>query len=105
VDKEIARLTVEEAYQSSKAKKITIPGLAAGNPQVGARMYDYQQPSNNGGFVSLDMLYPSLSEEEKAMTVEAFLKSRKPKNHVIWILAVLALIFMTLAILVILRLI
>lgn len=92
------KLTVEEAYQLGLARKIGIPGLASASPLANGKTavgVSYAQPSNNGAFVSLADLYPSLTEAEKAMTVAQYLKTKKPKNTIIWILAVIGLVLMT----------
>ena len=88
------KLTVEEAYQSGLARRVGIPGLAAASPLANGKTaigVSYDQPSNNGTFVSLADLYPSLTDTEKAMTVAQYLKTKKPKNTIIWILAVIGL--------------
>ena len=95
-----SKLTVEEAYHSGLAKRIGIPSLSSMSPQANGATpvgIHYKQPSNNGNYVTIADLYPSLSDEEKAMTVEEFLASKKPKNTLIWVLLVLAIVLILLS--------
>lgn len=97
---EYENLTVEEAYQTGVAKKIGIPSLAGTNPLANGKTgigINYEQPSNNGAFVSLADLYSNMSDEERLMTVAQFLKTKNPSNKILWILGFVGLIFIAIA--------